>query len=105
MTAQVIDSVLYQATDSANFTATGVEALQITDPDPNESVGGNVTVNWKGGVGPYKLSIPEAIPAYNNTGISGTNQNVNLGPGLSGKSYTATVTDASGKTASVTFKR
>ena len=105
VTVQVIDSVLYQATDKANFTARVADPLTINSPNPDQSVGTNVTVDWKGATAPYSLVVSGAIPAYSKSNLTNTNQSVPLGPGVPGKPYTATITAANGQTKSVTFKR
>ncbi len=59
ITAQVIDSVLYQATDSATFTSQSStsEALTFGSAKTNggNGPGANTTFAWSGGTGPYTV--------------------------------------------------
>jgi len=106
ITAQVIDSVLYQATDSANFTAQATNPLTITSPSPNQNVSGNVTVSWTGGKPDYSVTITGGKPyakTVNATSITASNSDI--GPPNPATTYNVTVTDSSGKTETVSFKR
>lgn len=106
MTAQVIDSVLYSATDTANFTSQAQQQLTITSPNQNQTVNGNnVTVTWSGGSAGYNVSVSGPGINETKTNVTGNSQTFNLpnkGP-LPGN-YTASVTDSTGTTVTTTFK-
>lgn len=107
MTAQVIDSVLYSATDQATFNAqAATPSLTITSPTEGSSAGGtgNVTVNWTGGSPSYNASVFGS--GVNNCVKSNTNDTSLQCSGLkNGVTYTATVTDADGNSQTVHFTR
>ena len=100
MTATVIDSVLYQATDQATISTQGTtQNLTIAAPVDGAAVGNNVTISWQGGRAPYTVAVSGRGSQSN---INGTSATFTLG---NGNNYTALVTDAAGKTASVSFKK
>ncbi len=107
ITAQVIDSALYQATDTANFTRIAVLPLTITTPTTGDNVGANVTVKWSGAKARYALVVTGnngfATQTFNE--IDDTSKSVSLGAGLPTATYRATVTSSDGQTKSVDFKR
>ncbi|HEX8182350.1 MAG TPA: transglycosylase domain-containing protein [Candidatus Saccharimonadales bacterium] len=107
ITAQAIDSVLYQATDSANFTAVASNVLSITSPTKDGNVSGNVTVSWSGGKPGYIITVTGngKSSTKSSPGNSITFNDGDIGIAVLPVSYTATVTAADGKTSSVTFKR
>jgi membrane peptidoglycan carboxypeptidase len=106
ITAQVIDSVLYQATDSANFTAQASDPLTIISPSQGQNVTGSVVVSWTGGKPNYTVSISGGKPFTKTTnGNTITAGNSDIGAPNPAATYTATVTDDSGKTQTITFKR
>jgi membrane peptidoglycan carboxypeptidase len=103
LTATVIDSVLYSATDQATLTAEGASPnLTITAPSEGAGVGSNVTIRWTGGKAPFSVSIP-GKPTQNN--IAGNEATFTSLLGPNNTPYSATVTDAKGKTATVNFKK
>lgn len=107
ITAQVIDSVLYQAKDTANFTGAVAEALTVTSPTNDANVNGNVTVSWSGGKPGYNVNIVgngRNVTKPSNDS-STTFNNGDLGLSVAYTPYTVTVTDSTGKTANVTFRR
>ncbi len=60
VTAQVIDSVLYDGSSASVPVPGGSSSLTILDPDPNEDIGDgtvNYTVKWTGGSGPYSVIL------------------------------------------------
>ncbi len=110
ITAQVIDSVLYQATDSANFTKQVADPLVISSPLDGSSANGNVTVSWIGGQAGYIVNVTGNGKSTAKTVNAGTSVSFSsgligsdLGNAPSSKSYTATVTDARGKAVTVNF--
>ncbi|MDZ7786177.1 MAG: transglycosylase domain-containing protein [Candidatus Saccharibacteria bacterium] len=69
MTAEIVDSVLYQSSDTAAITAKKkVESINITAPSGDAN--GNVTVLWSGGSGPFDVTVDGGTPV---SGCSGTN--------------------------------
>ena len=109
MTAQVIDSVLYAATDTATLTAEAVTAnLTITAPGNDQTVaGGNVTINWSGGKPGYSVQVRGTSGSANGfnhfkNDINTTTYNAPLG---AGGNYTVTVMSSDGKKADLNFKK
>jgi len=107
ITAEVIDSVLYDASATADITTSGGStALTITHPTPGEDVGsGNgpisYLIEWIGGSGPYSVVL-DGIPVPGCQNIPAMSCSVTVtGPGNT--PHSATVTG--GGTASVSFKR
>lgn len=103
ITAQVIDSVLYQASDRATFSAEGpAPNLTITSPNNGEAVGGSVTIKWNGGTPGFNVRVTgTGYSQTENTGDRSAKFN-GFAPGVT---YTATITDAAGQTSSVSFRR
>jgi membrane peptidoglycan carboxypeptidase len=106
MTAQVIDSVLYQATDQATFTAQGATPnLTITSPTEGQAVGGGAqTISWTGGKPNFTLVVT-GPSGYNfsKSGISDQSQNI---PATNANgTYHVTLTDSAGKTTTLNFKK
>lgn len=105
MTAQVIDSVLYQATDHATITTTAATPnLTITSPADGSSAGGtgSVTINWTGGHPGYNVSVSGFGVNCSKTNMTETNlQCSGLKPAMT---YTATVEDSQGEKQTVQFK-
>jgi membrane peptidoglycan carboxypeptidase len=104
VTVTVVDSVLYDASDSAgtvNFSSGGGGDLAITSPTDGQSVGGSHTIRWSGGTGPYTVTVDGSTACSNVT----TNQCSVTVSGPSGSSHTATVTPTSGSSQTVTFKK
>ncbi len=67
VTAEVIDSVLYDASDSAtvNFTQAGAAGITIVTPSEGQDVnGGTTTISWTGGAGLFSAFVDE--PGGNN---------------------------------------
>lgn len=106
LTAEVIDSVLYDASNSIQITAAGTGStspLKITDPSNGAETGPTVNVKWTGGSGPYTVRVDgNPWPACTNTNSSNCNGVVI--PGASGSTHVITVTGSAG-TDSVTVKR
>ena len=101
ITAEVIDSVLYDASSSGTINGSGGAGnLTILTPSSGQTTGGSVTVSWSGGAGPYTVQID------GNTICSNTSSTSCAGavPGANGSSHTATVTSSSGSK-SVTFSK
>jgi membrane peptidoglycan carboxypeptidase len=106
LTAQIIDSVLYSATDKATITAEGATPnLTVTAPATGAAVGDKVTISWTGGKPSYTVKVT-GTGGYNKTqnNINGTSSDPFTGLN-NGITYTATVTDSGGNSASVTFHR
>ncbi len=111
VTAQVIDSVLYDSTSesvSVNFSKGGSNppsAPTITDPTEGQDMGsGNgitsYTVVWTGGTAPFTIDV-DGVPYC--SGTSGHTCSVNI-PGPGNSQHTITVSSSSGSD-NVTVKR
>lgn len=90
--AQIIDSVLYDATSSSVSVTGTANTLNITDPHSGQSIGGAYNVKWTGGTGPFTVKV-DGTSFCNNT--NSTNCAVVV-PGAVGSSHTITVTGSSG---------
>jgi penicillin-binding protein 1A len=111
VTAQVIDSVLYDASDSGSISGTGSggggpgNPLTITSPTENQDVGGtgtiNYTITWTGGSPNYVLKLNGVTQPCNQ---SQTSCIVTL-VGANNTAYTVVVTDSSGTSSTVHFKK
>jgi hypothetical protein len=102
ITAQIIDSVLYDASDSAtvNFAAP-VTTLTLSAPS---RTGENVTFNWSGGSGNFTVHYKKTSASSYSTAC--TSNSTTCGPVSipSGAAYTAYVDDTNGdKSSDVTF--
>ncbi len=98
--AEVVDSVLYDASDSKSLSFLAGSPLTITSPTAGQNVGNNVTVSWTGGTGPYTAKV-NGVDAPTCTNIAGTSCNVVIAnPG----NNTITVTGSSGSS-SVTVNK
>jgi len=98
VTAQVIDSVLYQATDSANFTSQSDSGSTLSF-DSAEVTGGNTKFSWSNGNG--------AVNIYKTVGdvplcSGGANDNCNVPKALAPAGTSVYARDASGKSSPVT---
>lgn len=111
VTAEVIDSVLYDASDSAQLTGVaagggggGDGPLEITDPTDNEDVGnaGTTTtkMSWKGGTPGFTVTVNGAPQPQ----CSGSARSCDIGVVGAGP-FVAVLRDAAGSTDSVSFKK
>jgi membrane peptidoglycan carboxypeptidase len=104
MTAQVIDSVLYSASDQATFSAEGATPnLTITAPsDGAVGTGSSITISWSGGKPSYNLSVSGSNSgSCTRNNVTDTTVTCNVGTGL----HTISVTDSSGKTVTARYTR
>lgn len=97
VTVTVIDSVLYDASDSAtiNFSGGGGTNLSL---DANRQNSTTVKFSWSGGTGPYTVRVGGS-PVTGCSNISGTNCTGLVPSGV----HSATIEDSNGGTGSVTF--
>lgn len=114
ITAQIVDSVLYQGSATAQLTAvtasgggstTDPLVIIITDPDANEDIGNdtvNYTVKWNGGVGTYSVKL-DGIVVLTCQNISSTSCGITVA-GANGDNHTVTVYTST-DTRTVTFKK
>ncbi len=108
VTVEVVDSVLYSATDSGNVKGStssgggGGQSITITSHQNGDNVGSTVKLRWTGGTAPYNVTVTGGDA----NGCANTN-NKECEVELSDNNteYTITVTDSSGKTASVEVER
>ncbi|MDQ3158762.1 MAG: transglycosylase domain-containing protein [bacterium] len=99
LTATVVDSVLYSASDEATITSTG----SFTVNNPGSPSGGTTTISWIGGTAPYKVYVDgSVVPTCN--GVS-SNSCVVPTPGPKGTVFVVKVEDDDGETASTTFTK
>lgn len=91
--AEVIDSVLYDDTDSKTITGTSSD-VQITSPGDGDNVSGNTTISWSGGSGPYTVKVNGTEVCSD---VNGTSCSYNFGNG----DFTIVVEDSSGKSDSI----
>jgi membrane peptidoglycan carboxypeptidase len=105
ITAEIVDSVLYDASDSAQITASsgGGGALTITEPEDGDDVGPNTNVKWTGGAGPYTVTV-DGVPWPSCISINATSCNGVVIPGANDSTHVIVVTGSSGAD-SVTVKR
>lgn len=108
ITAQIIDSVLYDATSLATvITINGTAPDQtITLNGPPGGVGNNATFSWSGGSDPFTIYITRTLPTSSNATCNAENspQNCTL-PNNSG-TFTAYVKDKKDKISNtITFTR
>ena len=102
--AQIIDSVLYDGSDTTtiNFTAAATP-LVITNPSAGQDVNADsYEIKWTGGNGNYSVTLNGSVVAYC-TDISSKNCTVSL-PGGNNTSFTAVISSG-GESQSVTFKK
>jgi membrane peptidoglycan carboxypeptidase len=107
LTAEIIDSVLYDASDSQDVSFStsggGASPLTIIDPTAGQDVNaGSYVIKWSGGSGPYSVSLNGA-PVATCTAISATSCTVTLA-GANDTAFTATVSTGS-ESKSVSFKK
>jgi penicillin-binding protein 1A len=97
ITTTVVDSVLYDASDSAtvNFSGGGGSAMNLDADRQNPTT---VRFTWSGGTGPFNVRVGgNPVPGC-------TNQNDNSCNGIvGGGGGTATIEDSAGNTANATF--
>ncbi len=109
ITAQVIDSVLYDASTTNSVTTTlSVLPLKILTPSANQTIGsGSTTLTWIGGDGTYSVTLKTGagppLPVASCTNTSSLSCNLNL-LGPNGTTYTAEV-DTDTATRTVSFKK
>ncbi len=65
VTAQVIDSVLYEGTSGNVTVPGGGSTITITSPSGNVN-SNTVTISWSGGAGPYTVTIKKGNGSYSN---------------------------------------
>lgn len=110
ITATVVDSVLYDATDSTNITATGGgganggdnQSLTIARPaniGPGET---GTTINWSGGSPGFILTVLGPTGARQTYNTSNRSQRINT---FASGRYEVTVRDAAGNTDSTSFRK
>lgn len=107
ITATIVDSVLYQGSDSAQLTASGGGSngnpLTITAPSEGQDVNaGTTNITWTGGSGTYSVKL-NGIDYPGCTNITATNCMVTL-IGPNNTSYTAIVNDGT-NSKTVNFKK
>ncbi len=109
ITAQIIDSVLYDATsNSVTISGTGGTStgspLTITDPSSGQDIGNgnaNYTVKWTGGSGPFTLLV-DGVPICTNTNA---NQCAITVGGPNDSSHSLMLTQSAGTPATQNFKK
>lgn len=106
ITAQVIDSALYQASDRATLTAEGATPnLTITSPADGTTVGGGTTqISWSGGKGPFTITATSPGGATYHTKTN-ANSPYSVPILAANGNYKITITPASGAAASITLKK
>ncbi|HSH18601.1 MAG TPA: transglycosylase domain-containing protein [Candidatus Saccharimonadales bacterium] len=94
ISAQVIDSALYQATDSATFNASAVSAMKFDVAQQRDRI---TRFEWSGGTGPYSVRRGNiALPGCSNVQ---TNY-CEVSSTLANKNDNVTLTDSGGESAS-----
>lgn len=108
VTAEIIDSVLYSASESvtvdfAGGGGSGDSPLSILTPGSGANVSNPVTISWSGGSAPFSVSI---IGPGSGSCYSGSTGSSSLVASLCGNgNYTATITSAGGQSKNIGFKR
>lgn len=72
LTAQIIDSVLYDAKSSESYSVSSGSSVGVTvlTPTSGQSTGGNTTVTWSGGTGSYTVVLDGSSLCSNTNGFS-----------------------------------
>lgn len=103
VTAQVVDSVLYDASDQTGSLDFGGGSTPLTINGPSGNVNSSsTTISWSGGSGTYTVTITSPGSTNSCANITSTSCSVNL---PSKTTYTATVKDSDNTIQTVTFKR
>jgi membrane peptidoglycan carboxypeptidase len=104
ISAQIVDSVLYDNTSPNSVTTTAVSQQLVLNAATG--TGTNASFIWTGGTGPFTVTVKRTLPATTTTcNSAGNSCSVSLSTPTAG-SYTATVKDSTGTVSnSVAFSR
>lgn len=100
VTVTVVDSVLYDGSDTATITGSGGSSSGIDIQSSNKTSSGSTTISWTGGSKPYTVTVNGSVECN-----TSSNSCVVPTPGAPGTTYTVIVKDDEGEQDQITVTK